>query len=122
MRRSRITLRPFAKSDYDNWAQSYSILNPAHNRWDESPWKSTELTPKKFQLLLREHALLRKQDHTYHFGVFRQDDGLLIGQTSLMDISRNIFQNAYLGYRIFTLIGGLKPRNFNQTIVCHKFG
>lgn len=97
----RLVIRPLQKEDYENWMQAYSSLHPAKNEWDEGPWKSSELTKAKFNTLLKEQSRLRAQDEFYDLGIFRQDDGLLIGHLSLMDISRKIFQNAYIGYRIF---------------------
>ncbi|XGC79762.1 GNAT family N-acetyltransferase [Bdellovibrio bacteriovorus] len=97
----RLIIRPLEISDYENWAQSYSNMHPPQNEWDESAWDDSELTKQKF----KEHLKLEKQnrlkDHFYDFGIFRKDDGVLIGTVKLMDISRGIFQNAYLGYRIF---------------------
>lgn len=99
----RLLLRPLEITDYENWAQAYSSLRPAQNEWDETNWDESELTLKKFKELLKIQKQQRAQDHFYEFGIFRQDDGVLLGTVSLMDISRGIFQNAYLGYRIFNL-------------------
>lgn len=98
---SRLTLRPLAEHDYLNWQQAYANLGPAKNPWDEAAWDDSELTKAKFKALLKTQHQDVKHDKNYHFGIFRKEDGLLIGQVSLMDISRGIFQNAYLGYRIF---------------------
>lgn len=97
----RLILRPLEEADYDNWVQAYSSMKPAQNEWDESSWAESELTRKKFKELLKKQRQLRVRDHYYEFGVFLKDDGVLIGQVHLMDISRAVFQNAYLGYRIF---------------------
>lgn len=97
----RLILRPLAANDYDNWVQAYSIQGSPQNKWDETNWGKRELTRVKFRELLKSQKAQRGVDHTYTFGVFRKDDGVLLGLISLMDISRGIFQNAYLGYRIF---------------------
>jgi len=97
----RLVIRPLQKEDYDNWMQAYASLKPALNAWDESAWKATELTKPKFTALLKQQAQLRAQDEFYDLGIFRQDDGILVGQVSLMDITRKTFHNAYVGYRIF---------------------
>jgi ribosomal-protein-alanine N-acetyltransferase len=76
-------------------------MRPPQNEWDETNWQAKELTRPKFHQHLRKKAKLWAQDHSYEFGVFRREDGLLIGFIQLMDISRGVFQNAYLGYRIF---------------------
>ncbi|MDG0816040.1 GNAT family N-acetyltransferase [Bdellovibrio svalbardensis] len=97
----RLVLRPLELHDFENWAQAYSSMRPPQNEWDETNWVESELTLPKFKAHLKKNLLWRSQDHFYEFGVFRKDDGLLIGTVSLMDISRQIFQNAYLGYRIY---------------------
>jgi ribosomal-protein-alanine N-acetyltransferase len=97
----RLIIRPLEFSDYENWRQAYSMLLPAKNPWDESPWKDSELTKPKFRQLLSRQQKLRKQDKFYSYNIFRKDDGVLLGTVYLMDVSRAVFQNAYLGYRIF---------------------
>jgi ribosomal-protein-alanine N-acetyltransferase len=97
----RLILRPLDLIDYHNWVQSYSIMHNPLNEWDETNWVSSELTFKKFKDHLKKQKKLREQDRSYEFGIFRKEDGLFIGTVNLMDISRQIFQNAYLGYRIF---------------------
>jgi len=97
----RLIIRPLVAHDYENWRQAYAILKPAQNAWDESPWRDSELTSMKFKALLKKQNDLRKQDKFYCFGVFRKDDGVLLGHVDLMDVSRMMFQNAFLGYRIF---------------------
>lgn len=97
----RLIVRPLELRDHENWRQAYSCQYPPQNQWDSTNWKETELTLAKFKTLLKTEKEQRARDTYYHFGVFRKDDGILIGSVSLMDISRGLFQNAYLGYRIF---------------------
>lgn len=97
----RLILRPLEIIDYENWVQAYSSMQAPQNEWDETNWADSELSLKKFKDLLKSEKELRHKDHTFAFGIFLKDDGTLIGQVSLMDISRAVFQNAYLGYRIF---------------------
>ncbi|WP_295899794.1 GNAT family N-acetyltransferase [uncultured Bdellovibrio sp.] len=97
----RLVIRPLEETDYENWAQAHSCLRPPQNEWDETNWKDSELTKKKFKELLKIQKLQRTKDIFYSFGIFRKDDGILLGTVNLMDISRGPFQNAYLGYRIF---------------------
>ncbi|WP_374074069.1 GNAT family N-acetyltransferase [Bdellovibrio bacteriovorus] len=102
----RLVIRPLEDMDYENWAQAYSCLRPPQNEWDETNWAESELTKKKFKELLKRQKEQRTQDHFYEFGIFHKDDGILLGTVSLMDISRGVFQNAYLGYRIFNIYWG----------------
>lgn len=82
------------------------MLHPPQNDWDEGAWKDSELTLAKYKKTLRQQKQLRDQDKFYNFGVFRKDDGVYVGMVTLMDVSRAIFQNAYLGYRIFNTYWG----------------
>lgn len=97
----RLIIRPLEENDYENWSQAHSCMKPQQNEWDETNWAPDHLTKKKFKELLKAQKQNRTKDHFYDFGVFRLDDGILIGIVSLMDISRGVFQNAYLGYRIY---------------------
>jgi Acetyltransferases, including N-acetylases of ribosomal proteins len=97
----RLIVRPLDLNDYNNWAQAYSMMHPPRNEFDEGAWKDSELTLPKFKALLKQEKQWRDQDKFHVFGVFDRNDGTLVGEVRLMDISRSIFQNAYLGYRIF---------------------
>jgi ribosomal-protein-alanine N-acetyltransferase len=44
---------------------------------------------------------MQAQDKFFDLAAFDKKTGEYIGNAALMDISRGIFQNAYLGYRIF---------------------
>lgn len=97
----RLIIRPLDEGDYENWVQTHSCLRPPQNEWDETNWVASELTKSKFKALLKRQKKQRTADEFYEFGIFHKDDGVLLGIVSLMDISRGIFQNAYLGYRIY---------------------
>lgn len=97
----RLILRPLELHDYENWRQAYSMFHPAQNEWDESAWKDSELTLAKYKALLKKLSVMRKKDELYDYAVFRKDDGVFIGFVRFMDVSRAIFQNAFMGYRIF---------------------
>lgn len=102
----RLILRPLIEEDYENWVQAHSCLLSPQNEWDETNWNETELTKKKFKELLKAQRQQRLKDQFYEFGIFHKDDGVLLGLVSLMDISRGVFQNAYLGYRIYNIYWG----------------
>lgn len=103
---SRLIVRPFEKTDYENWVQAYSCLRPAQNEWDETNWAESQLTKQKFNEMLKNEKKQRLADRFYNYGIFRKDDGVLLGSVSLMDVSRGVFNNAYLGYRIFNIYWG----------------
>ena len=104
---SRLIIRPLDVSDYENWVQAYSSMKPPQNEWDETNWKKSELTLKKYKELLKIQGEQIAKDKFYDFGIFRKDDGVLLGDVRLMDVSRGVFQNAYLGYRIFNNFWGV---------------
>lgn len=96
----RLVIRPLELRDFENWRQAFSSLRPAQTPWDETNWKASELTRAKFkQLLLRQKREMREGSY-YNFAVFRADDGIMIGNVSLMEVQRGPHQSAYLGYRI----------------------
>lgn len=102
----RLIIRPLQLADYENWMQSHTNVRPAQNEWDESSWADSELTLKKFKELLKKQLHLHALDKEYSFGIFSKDDGVLLGYVRLMDISRGLFQNAYIGYHIFNVYWG----------------
>ncbi|MEN0060364.1 MAG: GNAT family protein [Bdellovibrio sp.] len=102
----RLILRPLEEQDYENWRQAHSCLKPPQNEWDETNWQDSELTRPRFRTLLKTQRQQRHKDHFYEWGIFRKEDGVLLGVVSLMDLSRGVFQNAYLGYRIFNIYWG----------------
>jgi ribosomal-protein-alanine N-acetyltransferase len=98
----KISIRPLELSDFETWKKSKILLSKkAKNRWDNIQ-KLTKLPTKSdFKKVLREQSKNINDDYFYDFGVFLKD-GTLIGRVSIMDVSRGLFQNAYLGYRIFS--------------------
>jgi ribosomal-protein-alanine N-acetyltransferase len=97
----RLDIRPLELKDYSAWKSALSEQREVQNQWDETNWDEKFLTPAEFKKTLARHKQQRDLDKNYFMAIFRRDDGAMIGFMSLMDISRAIFQNAYLGYRIF---------------------
>ena len=97
----RLVIRPLATADFQPWQDAYSNGRSKQNEWDISPMQTSELTKSEFKKLLKQLKTLRDDDKFYDFGIFLKTTGELIGRVSLMDVSRAVFQNAYLGYRIF---------------------
>lgn len=97
----RLEIRPLELRDYQAWCEAYSEMREPQNEWDETNWDPKFLTKAAFGKLLRTQQQERQLDRGYAFGVFRRDDGRLIGSMGLWDVSRGRFQNAYIGYRIF---------------------
>ncbi len=97
----RLTIRFLTAKDYEVWVEAFTIMRPCQNEWDETNWDEKYLTRSEFKKILESQKNYRDFDKAYTFGVFRNDDGALIGHLGFNDISRAGFQNAYLGYRIF---------------------
>lgn len=97
----RLTLRFLTAKDYDVWVDAFTIQRPPQNEWDETNWNPQYLTRSEYKKILESQKNYRDFDKAYTFGIFRNDDGALIGHLGFSDVSRNVFQNAFLGYRIF---------------------
>ena len=96
-----LTVRPLRTSDYRSWKRAYLGLQPKkRNSWDIPARSEDELTKDEFLRILKSQKENRDKDYFFDFGIFLKD-GSLVGGVALMDISRQVFQNAYLGYRIF---------------------
>lgn len=101
MKTKRLEIRPFEKKDFKAWREAYASMLPAQNPWDLNPREASELIPANFNKLLKIQKEQRANGSFYDFAVFLKETGELIGTIALMDIVRGVFQNAYLGYRIF---------------------
>lgn len=98
----RLVLRPFQLSDYEEWKQTFLQLPPAKNEWDREPKSLSEVSRIRFKKILGAQKKNRKNDYFYDLVAFERGSGKIVGFTSLMDISRAVFQNAYLGYAILS--------------------
>ncbi len=99
---NRLILRQYKESDYDVWKDTFLNLPDPKNKWDKEPRDSKELTKTKFKKILSTQKKNRKSDTFYDFIAFHKNTGEIIGYSSLMDVSRAVFQNAYLGYGILS--------------------
>jgi ribosomal-protein-alanine N-acetyltransferase len=98
----RLVIRPYRENDYENWKKTYIDLPKAPNRWAAGPEDKRNLTKTKFKKILSNQKKNRKNDFYYDFTAFDRKSGEIIGFLALMDISRAIFQNAYLGYSVLS--------------------
>ncbi len=96
----RLNVRPYKITDYETWRETFLNLGPAKNKWDKGTRDKKELTKKKFERILKTQNKNIKNDDFIDLIAFHKKTGAIIGFSSLMDISRGVFQNAYLGYRI----------------------
>lgn len=98
----KVIVRPYKASDFEAWKSAYiSILTKQKNVWDITAQRDEKnLRKVDFNKILNSQKKNRDDDYFFDFGIFLKD-GTLVGGVSIMDISRQVFQNAYLGYRIF---------------------
>jgi [ribosomal protein S5]-alanine N-acetyltransferase len=98
---ARLELRYLEPSDYEVWREALASMEQKKNRWDAGPREPYQLKCAEFTKFIGKQKASRDEDKWYDFGIFLKDSGELIGGVAIMDISRMIFQNAYIGYRIF---------------------
>lgn len=96
----RLIVRPLEREDFDTWKAGFLSFGESKNPWDHGGSSAELLTRANFAQLLRDQKIKRKNDHFYNFAVFERSTGAFIGSTALMDVSRALFQNAYIGYWI----------------------
>ncbi len=146
----KLIVRPYERNDYQAWKNAYiAILPKPKNKWDITAKRDpSKLTKNDFEKILRSQKKNRDDDYFFDFGIFLKD-GSLVGGVSIMDISRQVFQNAYLGYRIYNnhwgkgygkegvrlaidiafrdlklhrLEAGIEPRNFRSIALAKRIG
>lgn len=96
----RLLLRPYTLHDYAVWTETHGDLPTTDNPWASQALPADKRTRKTFRHHLKTWQKDWENDHFYHFAAFDQKSHQLIGQISLMDISRENFQNAYVGYTV----------------------
>jgi ribosomal-protein-alanine N-acetyltransferase len=102
----RLVIRPLTLDDYESWKGAFSGLGAKKNRWDWENLPKERLTKSSYCQSVRNHTKNMDSDSTYQLGVFEKKSGKLVGYTMLMDISRAIFQNAYIGYQLLNPFWG----------------
>lgn len=106
LRTKRLILRQYQLDDFEIWKKSYLNLPAPKNRWDKGPEDEKNLTKRKFIKMFTRQKNNCKKDLYYDFIAFDKKNKKIIGYACLMDVSRGIFQNAYIGYRIFSPMWG----------------
>jgi ribosomal-protein-alanine N-acetyltransferase len=96
----RLILRPYKLSDYNLWKETYLNLGKPKNKWDFKARTKENLTLAQFKKILAAQKKNRKNDYFYDLFAFDKKTGAIVGFVSLMEITRGVFQNAYLGYGI----------------------
>lgn len=102
----RLIIRPYRAEDYEIWKETYLNLPPQKNKWASKAKSQEQTTKANFKAILSAQKKNRSNDCFYDFSAFDKKTGALIGHSSLMDISRAVFQNAYLGYVVHSPFWG----------------
>jgi len=84
-------------SDYEEWAalreRSRAFLVP----W-EPTWPADDLTRSAFRRRMRRYWRDVREDQSYPFFVYRQEDDALVGGLTLGNIRRGVAQTCSVGY------------------------
>ena len=102
----RLLLRPYLLSDFELWKETLLNLGKAKNIWDKGARTKEALTKSKFKKILGIQNKNRNKDYFYDLVAFDKKTGAIIGFVSLMEVSRGIFQNAFLGYSVLNTFWG----------------
>lgn len=95
----RLTLRFVETSDFESWKKAQLSALPPKNKNDRRVDPKL-VTKAVWAQNVRESKSDIKSDQRYMFGVFSKKNELL-GFVSLMNVHREISQNAFLGYFIY---------------------
>ena len=86
----RIFLRPPTRRDENEFVATMHRSRRHFARWGRPPDE-----PAKYRKWLADRS-----EHKLGFLICRRDDGTIMGQVSLGNIVRGLFQNAYTGYYV----------------------
>ncbi|WP_412518388.1 GNAT family N-acetyltransferase [Staphylococcus simulans] len=96
----RLEIRPMTIEDYDPWVTGYAGRALPKSPFDEGCLALPDDSKTYFQRLIKQQQALIQSDDTYVFGVFRQSDGVHIGNFNLVTLARQHFQWAECGYAL----------------------
>lgn len=97
----RFILRPFEKTDYQNWYDQFDNRLPSQYKYDDGrPSNMSASTEEWFTEWIEGFNNLSKKDEMYILGIFRKEDGVNVGKIELITILRMDYQWAMMGYSI----------------------
>lgn len=96
----RITVRPAAMADYQNFVSGYAGCGPSKNRFDEGGFDTSFMTEDWYRRLLERRGKEAERDYSYMFHIFRRSDGAALGCCDVTTLFREEFQYAKIGYTI----------------------
>ena len=93
----KVTLRLPQMGDYEEWAalreESRAFLVP----W-EPTWPADDLTRSSYRRRMRRYSEDQRNDLSYPYFIFSNDDQKLVGGLTLTNVRRGVAQAASLGY------------------------
>jgi ribosomal-protein-alanine N-acetyltransferase len=97
LRGKKVWLRQPQSADWEPWAklrdESRSFLTP----W-EPAWPIDALSQMSYRQRLRRQLQDARDDLSYAFFIFREQDGELLGGITLANVRRGVVQSASVGY------------------------
>ncbi|SDM89390.1 Protein N-acetyltransferase, RimJ/RimL family [Psychrobacillus sp. OK028] len=97
----RFIIRPFKKTDYNNWYDQFDHRMPSQYKYDDGrPRDMSTSTEEWFVDWIEGFNELAKNDEMYILGIFRKEDGVNVGKVELITILRMDYQWAMMGYSI----------------------
>lgn len=97
----RLVIRPFKRTDYQNWYRQFDNRLPSRYRYDDGrPSNLDAYTEEWFTQWASNFDQSAKEDQMYNLGVFRKEDGVNVGKIELITILRMDYQWAMMGYSI----------------------
>ncbi len=97
----RLVIRLLEPSDHELWSRTLRRLPPAKTPWEDGPMTPDEALEEEFDALIDRRRIAAESGSDYYLSAFTRDGEALVGEVHLMDVSRRIFQNAYLGYVVY---------------------
>jgi ribosomal-protein-alanine N-acetyltransferase len=103
----RVTLRPLASSDFDQWREVRRRCAEWLTKWEPAPTPGAPDVvedPRAFAARCSARDRERQMGTGFGFGIFV--DGRFGGEINLSGLQRGPFQNAYVGYWIDEALAG----------------
>lgn len=94
-----LVLRVPQMSDFEEWSALREVSRSFLVPW-EPMWPADDLTRSAFRRRIRRYWRDVREDQSYPFFVYRDEDDVLLGGLTLSNIRRGVAQTCSLGYWI----------------------
>jgi len=96
----RLLIRPFKNEDYAEWNKGYKNRRFSTYKHDEGYDDSSAYDREWFEEWVKGFHKTANKDESYVFGIFRKEDGLVLGELELFTILRMDYNWGMMGYSI----------------------